>query len=56
MLVKDSVPPDLDLFRPANHATILLATHRFREAVETRRLTGLAFEPIEIAGRMSNER
>ena len=49
LLVEGSVPPDLDLFRPANHATVLLASHRFREAVETRQLTGLAFEPIEIS-------
>ena len=49
VLVSDSRIASLDLFRPTNHPSIIIASDRFRLAAADRSLTGLVFEPIEIA-------
>lgn len=49
LLEEGSVERDTDLLRPLNHATIVLASERFVTAVDQAELTGLAFEPVDIA-------
>ena len=39
----------IDVFRPINAAPRVIASERFRAAVEDRRLSGLEFVPIEIS-------
>ena len=47
VLEAGSAAEGADLLRPANHATVLLASERFAAAVHDAGLTGLAFEPID---------
>ena len=51
VLAEESLPESLDLFRPANHPTIIIASERFRDAAERLSLPELRFEPVEVSGR-----
>lgn len=46
---RDSVPEDMDIFRPRNFPTYILGTERFKEAVEALNLTGLVFRELQLA-------
>ncbi len=48
MVDASALPDGVDLFRPTNHATLLLASERFRDAVFACELTGLVFADVEI--------
>jgi uncharacterized double-CXXCG motif protein len=45
-----SVPFHVDLFRSRDHPTYILATERFKEAVEKFNMTDILFEEVEVQG------
>ena len=49
VLEEGSAPGGADLLRPANHATVILASERFVAAVHAAGLTGIAFEAADVA-------
>ncbi len=45
-----SIPSHVDLFRPRDHPTYILATERFVKAVQKFNMTDILFEEIEVRG------
>jgi uncharacterized double-CXXCG motif protein len=49
ILSRQSIGDEMDLLRPKNHATLILASERLRDLVNECELTGLAFKEVEIS-------
>lgn len=46
---RDSVPEEVDVFRPHNFPTYILATERFKQAVDELGLKGMVFQELALA-------
>ena len=46
---RDSVPEEVDLFRPQNFPTYILGTERFKQAVDELGLKGMVFQELALA-------
>lgn len=46
---RDSIPSDVDVFRPRNFPTYILGTERFKEAVDELGLKGMVFQELALA-------
>lgn len=46
---RDSIPADVDMFRPRNFPTYILGTERFKQAVDELELVGMVFQELALA-------
>ena len=46
---RDSIPADVDMFRPRNFPTYILGTERFKQAVDELGLEGMVFQELALA-------
>jgi len=46
---RDSIPTDVDMFRPRNFPTYILGTERFKDAVDELGLKGMVFQELALA-------
>lgn len=49
VISRDSIPAEVDMFRPRNFPTYILGTERFKQAVDELELKGMVFQELALA-------